>query len=330
MSDCIYCRSALSASVPAEHVIPQSFGTFHNNFTLHCVCSDCNGFFGSKLEWVLRGNSVEGALRLQYGLGNGTLGQGGTATFTVSDPGPWKGARIKITVNSRTKKVESMPLPQLAVRKDSTDDWIWYTAQEITPAIALNYPRGSNAQFQVIGASSGEQAYIIATMKKNGIDFRPKGRVDPPIDSDGTVGAKLEALFTVQISRCIAKLVFNYLAYARGDSFVLSSDFDEARAYIRYGTEPSVRIVLPHRRPLLFEEQFGSKATDGHIVRVDWSADKRSIVGEVSLFNSLRYEVVLCKAHHGVWTPDLTRGHHFDVKARRIKTLCMTKLLLPD
>jgi hypothetical protein len=329
MSDCIYCRGPLPASVPAEHVIAQSFGTFENNFTLHCVCSDCNGYFGSKLEWVLRGNSVEGALRLQVGLGTGSLGHGGTATFTVSDPGPWKGARIKITANSQTKKAEAFPLPQLGARRNPADDWKWYTAQEITPALALEYPRGGSVQFQIIGASANEQAHIKATMKRNGIDFRPQGKIDPPIDSDGTVGAKLEALFTQQISRCIAKFAFNYLAYCRGDVFVLSSEFDEMRAYIRYGTEPSINLVRPHREPLLLEEKAGGRATDGHIVRVDWSSDNRSIVAQLSLFNTLRYDVVLCGSYHGLWIPDLVQGHHFDLKARRIEALGVTKLHLP-
>ena len=74
---CIYCRSELPATVPREHVIPQSFGVFTPDLTLDCVCKTCNHYFGSKLEWPMLNQSIEGALRLQFGL-KGVVGGVGT------------------------------------------------------------------------------------------------------------------------------------------------------------------------------------------------------------------------------------------------------------
>jgi hypothetical protein len=328
---CIYCRSSLPPLVPPEHVIPQSFGKFDNNFTLHCVCSECNGFFGRTIEWALRGNSVEGALRLQLGLGTGTLGtHKGSVRFTLSDATPmWNGANVKIIAKGRSGRVEAIPLPQVGARRTPEEHWKWYAPAEITPDFALQYPKGSKSEFHVVSSNKREQDRIVELLKKNGVDFHPKDASTPPIDSAGTIGTLITADFDQQISRCIAKIAFNYLAYCCGAPFVLVSDFDDVRAYIREGRKPVVTVVRHHRKRLLIEEAFGGRATEGHIILIDWTPDARSIVAQVSLFNSFRYIVVLCNSFHGLWTPALTQGHHFDVKRRRIEPLGMTRLRIP-
>jgi hypothetical protein len=77
MNHSIYCRCALPTVVPREHIIPQHLGVFKPDLTLRCVCTDCNGYFGSKLEWPMLFESIEGALRLQFGL-KGRVGGIGT------------------------------------------------------------------------------------------------------------------------------------------------------------------------------------------------------------------------------------------------------------
>jgi hypothetical protein len=60
MAECISCRKPLTGTEPPEHVIPQSFGTFHPNLTIFYVCADCNRLFGRTLEWPMRNSSTEG------------------------------------------------------------------------------------------------------------------------------------------------------------------------------------------------------------------------------------------------------------------------------
>jgi hypothetical protein len=328
MSICIYCREPLPVSVPAEHVIPQSFGKFHSNFTLHCVCSQCNGFFGSRLEWALQHNSVEGILRLQHELGSGSIGSGRSVVFRVSDPGPWEGAFFRIKSKGKTKP-QTIPLTQLGARRNSTEHIQWYRLTEITPKLALKYPKGSQSEFQVVGSSKKELDAVVKKMNAAGIAFIQKGRMTPPIDPNGTVGGSFESAFSDQISRCIAKVAFNYLAFVHGAAFVLSTEFDSVRAYIRYGQKPAVTIVRPHTKGLLLEERLGGSATDGHILQIDWSPDNRSVVANVSLFNSLRYVVVLCNLYDGLWFSSFPRGHHFNLHTRAIEPLSITKLHIP-
>jgi hypothetical protein len=126
MNICIYCRSELPANVPREHVIPQSFGVFTPDLTLGCVCSACNRYFGSKLEWPMLNQSIEGALRLQFGL-KGVVGGVGTKGVmpTVAEGDDWKGARTAIRTRNSPKssktrqQVLGRTLPQCARRSSA-------------------------------------------------------------------------------------------------------------------------------------------------------------------------------------------------------------------
>jgi hypothetical protein len=104
----------------------------------------------------------------------------------------------------------------------------------------------------------------------------------------------------------------------------------EVRAYILRGDlygQPF--ISLANKSPLL-QEQMGGKATNGHILVVDWSSDSNEIVGYVTFFNLIRYNVALSRRYVGLWFP-LGTGHHFDVAGRKISRLmCLTQNELVD
>ena len=67
---CIYCLEdkPIQSFTKVEHVLPQSFGSFQNNFTLHgAVCDECNQYFGDNLEIDLGRDTFEGISRHEYG-----------------------------------------------------------------------------------------------------------------------------------------------------------------------------------------------------------------------------------------------------------------------
>jgi hypothetical protein len=67
MFNCIYCPST---KVPRkrEHVMSQLLGTFEQNWTLDCVCDECNEYFSKYLELALGRDSREALYRLELGL----------------------------------------------------------------------------------------------------------------------------------------------------------------------------------------------------------------------------------------------------------------------
>src|SRR4051812_21528773 len=71
MPKCIYCQVERSNEFysKAEHVLPQSFGKFRQNLTLHeVVCDFCNQHLGDHLETYLGRDTFEGQLRFRHGL----------------------------------------------------------------------------------------------------------------------------------------------------------------------------------------------------------------------------------------------------------------------
>lgn len=67
MSTCIYCLRELPKSkFNREHVIPEAFGKFKDNFVLHnTVCEDCNQHFGDNLDLILGRGSFEALQRIE-------------------------------------------------------------------------------------------------------------------------------------------------------------------------------------------------------------------------------------------------------------------------
>jgi hypothetical protein len=70
MPVCIYClKEKAPTDFNIDHVIPESFGAFENNFTLtEAVCKECNQYFGDKLELFLGRDTFEGMLRFMQGV----------------------------------------------------------------------------------------------------------------------------------------------------------------------------------------------------------------------------------------------------------------------
>ena len=67
---CIYCENSKPAHLfNKEHVFPQAFGKFQNNFTLvDMVCQECNNYFGKTLDMDLGRESWEGLKRFEHGV----------------------------------------------------------------------------------------------------------------------------------------------------------------------------------------------------------------------------------------------------------------------
>jgi hypothetical protein len=94
-------------------------------------------------------------------------------------------------------------------------------------------------------------------------------------------------------------------------------EFDEARSFVRHGTEPSKDVVRVMRRPILADELFsGSRITDGHVATLNANRDQDRVEAQLALFNSVRYRIILAPAYAGLW---FAKGHVFDIRSRTIR-----------
>jgi hypothetical protein len=54
--------------------------------------------------------------------------------------------------------------------------------------------------------------------------------------------------------------------------------------------------------------------------------DQGRIEVRLSLFNSLKYRILLSESYHGIW---FAKGHHFDIQSRECTELASTHIVQP-
>jgi len=317
LTRCIYCRAA-TGHFSAEHVIPQQFGKFQGNLTLHCVCDECNQYFGRTLEWELGRNTAEGILRIDYGLRSAKIGDVPSKgiDITVRSPGPYVGAKVLIQPSEKMDGTEAQLLAQVGVKVPGSDEHVWYSEPEVNDQFAGRYRR-KGSQFILTGPTEGDRQRLRQKLLKLGIKVNAgELRVMPLAGGGKRLGISISYNFDDRIPRCIAKIAFNYLAHLQGQNFVLAQDFDRIREYIRYpgssDTNKSEIVFIMNKRIL--------SIPDGHSLAAAWSATGDKVVVNVSMFNTVEYTVFLCQRYRGIWR-EIAKGHHFSLKTGRISEI---------
>ena len=329
---CIYCLQDLPAEgFNTEHVISQAFGTFENNLTLtDMVCRTCKQFCGDNLERIFARDSFEAYDRIATGLRPAAaIAQSpqDRLTFTAALIGEWSGLRLRLVAAGDGRTVE--PVPQVGLPRRADAGWIYLTEAELADSdteLPREYDR--HGQIRIIAPSADVQDRLIDLLAQRGIPFRAQGQFDRPNPEMGEIEVYVNARIDPVVKRCIAKMVFNYLTRVTSRDFALLPTFNPIRAYIRHGASPGYLLVDADDTPILANDYRTLRQTEGHLVTVNWTPDNRHVVGQLSLFNRVRYRVSLARNFSGVWRP-VRNGHHFDIDTRTISPLAATSLYVP-
>ena len=309
MSICIYCRR-VGKSFPKEHVVPRAFGHFQDSLTLDCVCGDCNTFFSRELELFLTRDSAEALLRVRYALevkgGRQRLGKSKVIIRVIS-PGDWYGARLAAERSDTGNTITAEPLPQVAFRKHGETEWTWFLEDELDEQKQWARYR-TDTDTKIVGKPDDVVQRIIDKLTRLGIKFKKMGTFEK---HGGMVEVFAESILDDIIFRGVAKIAINFLAYVKGAEFVLHSDFDAARDYVRSGMKASMPCVIASTFPILRGDNALYRQTNGHLIVLDWDRMQKGIVCMVSLFNHLTYHIRLCDHYSGLWHP-IEEGRHFD------------------
>jgi hypothetical protein len=156
-AECAYCRETKPASeFNREHVVPESFGKFVENFVLHGrVCQSCNSYFAHELELTLGRDSMEGLERFRSGIAprkkrRHIVNELVRATY---QGGPYDGAALEFSECPSTGRLVLNPVPQLGFSASQTRPVEWLdgtipirlqgtinaTIQRAMAKIAFNY-----------------------------------------------------------------------------------------------------------------------------------------------------------------------------------------------
>lgn len=306
-----------------EHVLPQSFGRFEQNFTLQgIVCDACNQYFGDQLEIALARDTFEGHSRFAFGVKNPEesrpFGRGSRIVIKLME-GPFEGAYAYREYSAKAGGVLLRLLPQVGFLINHSVKYDFFLLDDLPTERQLR-DKGFNSHHErAIYGIAVDEAVLWDKLAEKGIPFRYSGAAVPPEQSQRLL-CEGEGTIDQKIFRAIAKIAFNYLTYWQGPEFVTEPQFNLARRYVRYGEMPGYGILDIREEPILADEPLVGQRRLGHLITTNWVQDGVSIVGQVSLFNWVTYRVSLVRNYPGQ-RRNVRRGHFFDVSGRRILEL---------
>ena len=313
--ECIYCREKQLASAyrKAEHVIPQSFGKFRNNLTLRqLVCDACNQFFGNNIELALARDTLEGQSRADFGV---------KKAEDFKSPGPQSRIRIKIAegnfkgayafrdYSEADGKVTLQPVPQIGFRQRESGEYRYFPLGELPDKKQLEELGLDLQHSKNIRAVGLEVEELSKKLAEKDISFRYEGDVVSTSRSESLL-CEVQGTIDHVIQRATVKIAFNYLAYWEGGDFVRQASFDQTRNFVRHGQLAPYPLVKVGQQPILADEEVRRRV--GHLVTVNWAADRVSIAAEVSILNVFTHSVCLARDYEGE-RKKVTRGHFFNV-----------------
>ena len=148
MFRCIYCleEKAEDHFKRAEHVMPQSFGKFEKNLTLHkVVCDECNHHFGNVLKLVLGRDTFEGHARFRHGVKRPERFKpfhNRRVTFKITE-GPFPGCHAYTEYVKEAGCIQVFPVPQIGFLIAPNNEYEYFPSAEI-PTIDELSSRGFN------------------------------------------------------------------------------------------------------------------------------------------------------------------------------------------
>ena len=342
MSTCIYCGFVSAEGFPREHIIPYAFGSFRNALTLGCVCEKCNSYFGKHLEREFASESAESLARFRYGLRD-TKSAERTRTIRAraNVPGAILGAKVRFHPDaSVTSGIGNVFETQVALKNKDEQDWRWYTLSELTSEVVQALEPGAGIKLLPTSEPAGNEEEIASKLRDEEEKIRSRLRElgfvaqTAPISRDRVLPrrdlkARVTCDFNFNMSRCVAKIAFNYLAFVLGENttLLLRNEFDTVRNYVRNGTTSEEPVVYFTQTPKFEQPAEKPPFVEGHVVSVGWDSTSENIGSLLSLFNAMSYRVMLCRKHKGLWFPPT--AHSFDFQTGEVRSIPVSLLPRP-
>jgi len=329
---CIYCKEIklFPLDFNREHVISELFGLFgtHTMTLVGLVCKVCNKYFADNLELHLGRDSTFGILyRSIVGIVQPTefkrvihrKRQRIEPSIQHSDHGD---LLVDIQLNS-DKNFDVMIANQIIIMNSTKGNRIHFRSDQLPHRSILEgmglkpvegyvnfVSRADDMQVQTekFNLALKKAEIKIQVHEKQFGKFRLPNKVEP---------LYFKSVIDENIQRALAKMVFNYLAHRYGSSIVLSDSFNEIRNFIRYGLKASLYLMTMDNNPIVANlRKIQKDRYASHIITIGQDRYSNNIVGQMSLFNHVRFEVVLSRTYPLVSFP--MQGSLFDMLGKRV------------
>jgi hypothetical protein len=321
---CIYCLDEKDiAEFDTEHVVPVAFGGFKNAPVLkNQVCVACNSYFGKYLDIALARRAGEGLQRYLSGVRRPEdleKFRYDLVRLSADAEGDYKGAMLNFVPDPAAPQgVRLTPAPQVGFALADSTGFKYYRLDEVEAGLwqsdrSVDWTRG----IKIIATDPDP---IRATLAAQGVTMRKWRTMEPPESQAGMIDVIEEWRWTPVQQRALAKIAFNYLAYVHGARFVLRAEFDSTRRFIRRGVEPFLPCVQVRKHDIYTVPGAPSPNEKAvvHILTLTKPLNAEVVLGQVTLFNWVSYDVVLAYD----WVPGVRQvGLVFNVATRGIYQL---------
>jgi hypothetical protein len=310
LAPCIYCGSDSPPRNKREHVMSRAMGSFEHNWTLDCVCDDCNAYFSRELELPLGRDSIEALLRIVAGVKSPSSAEnfiGRHMKFSVAGTDHFDGMSARMVPSPDGDGLVPDIVPQVAL-SSGDGEWTYLREHALTSEAVQPWRRADRVEIKIIGQRHDTER-LREKLAALGIRFTPVVHLRDQTPGDGGAFSILQEFAVTTIHRrAAAKIVFNYAAKMMGDATVRLSAFDHVRTFVRHGGEPLPIVVVREQGNLVGVD---AHTTAAHSCGIEWVEQQQRLVGLVCLFNRVRYGVRLCDSKQDEWV-GLKSHHVFD------------------
>jgi len=308
---CIYCLKEKNEDqfTHAEHVLPQSFGKFKNNFTLKNVCNHCNQYFGNNLEICLARNTIEGLSRFGFGTKKKSdfKHTKQNISIKVTEEGPFKNTIAFLEYSSEQKELIIKPYPQIGFKKINSDDYEYFLLETLAHKNEFEQQKYDFNDWRIYGC---EKHNVDSVFKSKGFVLRETGTINNE-SVQNNILCEIKGRIDIKILRAVSKICFNYLAYWEDTDFVLRPEFNPIRNFILTGEQQEYSLAKIIDTPILSDENEPLRRL-GHIIILNWAIEKNAIFAKISIYNQLTYCVSLARNFMGKHK-NIRRGHFFNI-----------------
>lgn len=320
MPTCLYClKDKPVAEFNREHVVPEAFGKFEDNFVLHeTVCADCNSYFGNTLDLKLGRYSIEGLDRYDADVRrpDAKTRFGGTPTLSarINDGGFADGAEVYWAAAADGSRLVLHLYPQFGVTDGVRT--VWFRSEELPQRNDL-----SSHGFAEEAAISVKTVGMAADFAHGLLAAKGYNTSRPEVAGGTREGEEIDIRISGQVDRvlrrAIAKIACNYLAHEYPAIAAMPQTL-AVRQFVRYGTPEDFNPIALSPKPLVagVTPQLAPLA---HGVTLEWKGGR--LLGDVTLLFRFRYQVLLADGGFLIPPTMISGGHLFNVAARQILPL---------
>lgn len=237
--ECIYCKEIKDLKdYNTEHVIPESFGKFNNNYTLNgIVCWDCNQLFGDTIDLHIARDTYEGITRYIYNIKNSkdfkSMGKNSKLKTKLYE-GEFKGAYLYLDNIDGILKVYQVE-NQVALYNYELNEFEYFLIDDLykKSELPVKYKHEDKIKIMLLEANFEYMKNAIA--EKGYDELNIEGEIRRKDNNKNGVLCEHEREIDLNLSRAVSKIAFNYYTYTMGADFSRLNCFDRIRDFIYKG-----------------------------------------------------------------------------------------------